>query len=139
MQQRLDLTRRNTKLPPEQWAPALIDTLLPEGSSEELVDELAAMLADFHPAATRTAAEAFAAADLSGMLAEIDVPTLMLYGELDARSPREVWQPIRDGIADSRLVVIPEVGHMVDMQGPERCNDEIRTFLQQVGTPRSSE
>lgn len=137
VQERLELTRRNTELPSEQWAPALIDTLLAEGSSPELVDELATMLADFHPTATRTALEAFAEADLSGMLTEIDVPALLLYGELDERSPQRVWQPIHDGIPDTRLVVIPEVGHMVDMQAPERCNDEIRAFARGVETTGS--
>lgn len=136
VQQRLALTRRNTELPPEEWAPALIDTLLPEGSSAELVDELTTMLADFHPAATRTSLVAFAEADLSGMLTEVDVPTLLLYGQLDVRSPRDVWQPIHDGIEGSRLVVIPEVGHMVDMQAPEHCNKEIRAFVRHVENAR---
>ena len=75
---------------------------------------------------------ALAEADLSDTLAEVDVPTLLLYGELDVRSPRSVWERIHGGIADSRLVVIPHVGHMVDMQVAERCNDEIRAFIRQV-------
>ena len=37
-----------------QWAPALIETLLPEGSDEALGDELGIVLADFHPAGTTT-------------------------------------------------------------------------------------
>ncbi len=49
VQRRVELTRRNTQLPPEQWAPDLIDTLLPEGADPQLADELATMLADFHP------------------------------------------------------------------------------------------
>jgi pimeloyl-ACP methyl ester carboxylesterase len=132
VRRRVELTRRNTELPPEQWAPALIDTLLFEGSSPELADELSTMIGDFHPAATRTAIEAFAEADLRDTLPEVDVPTLLLYGEQDVRSPREVWEPIHAGIARSRLVVIPGVGHMVDMQTAERCNAEIRAFLRQV-------
>lgn len=134
VQERVELTRRNTELPPGQWVPALIDTLLPEGSRGELADELETMLSDLHPAATRTSLEAFAEADLSGTLAEVDVPTLLLYGALDVRSPRRVWQPIHEGIANSKLVVIPEIGHMVDMQAPERCNAEIRAFLREVGS-----
>lgn len=93
VRQRLEVTRRNTELPPTQWAPALIDTLLPEGSSAELAGELATMLADFHPAATRTSLQAFAEADLSDTLAEVDVPTLLLYGELDVRSPGRSGSP----------------------------------------------
>lgn len=136
---RLELTRRNTTLPPERWAPALIDTLLPKGASPELADELAMMLADFHPQATRTSLESFAEADLSDMLADVDVPTLLLYGELDVRSPRHVWEPIHEGIVGSRLVIVPDVGHMVNMQASVRCNEEIRAFVQHVEnspTPR---
>jgi pimeloyl-ACP methyl ester carboxylesterase len=54
VQARLELTRRNTESDPAQWAPALIQTLLPDGSEAELVDELTVMLTDFHAAATRT-------------------------------------------------------------------------------------
>lgn len=131
-QHRLEVTRRNTELPPDEWVPDLIDTLLPEGSSPALADELAAMIADLHPAATRTSLQAFFEADLRDTLTDVDVPTLLLYGEVDVRSPREVWEPIHRGIPHSRLVVIPDVGHMVDMQAAERCNAEIRTFVQQV-------
>lgn len=131
-QRRLEVTRRNTELPPEDWIPDLIDTLLPEGSSPALADELAAMIADLHPAATRTSLQAFFEADLSDTLTDVDVPTLLLYGEVDVRSPREVWEPIHRAIPHSRLVVIPDVGHMVDMQAAERCNAEIRAFVQQV-------
>lgn len=134
VRRRVELMRRNTELPPAQWAPELIDTLLPEGSSPELADELATMIADLHPAATRTAIRAFAEADLRDRLAGVDVPTLLLYGELDVRSSREVWEPIHAGITPSRLVVIPDVGHMVDMQAAERCNDAIRAFLREVET-----
>ncbi len=126
---RVSLTRRNSERPPDEWAPALIETLLPGGSDPTLADELAEMLEDFHPAATRTSLQAFADADLRNTLTDVDVPTLLLYGELDVRSPAAVWEPIHAGIAHSKLVVIPGVGHMIDMQAPERCNAEIRTFL----------
>jgi pimeloyl-ACP methyl ester carboxylesterase len=129
---RLELTVRNSRLPAAEWAPALIETLVPEGSSPALADELVTMLDDFHPGATRTALRAFAEADLSGMLTSIDVPALVLAGELDVRAPRAVWEPIHEGIPHSRLVLVPGVGHMVDMQAPERCNAEIRSFLREV-------
>jgi pimeloyl-ACP methyl ester carboxylesterase len=138
VQRRVQLTLANTELPPAQWTPALIDTLLPEGSDAGLADELATMIADAHPAATRTAIQALAETDLTDMLPEVDVPTLLLYGELDVRAPEVVRAPIHAGIAHSRLVVIPEVGHMVDMQAAERCNDEIAAFLHRRENNRST-
>ncbi len=136
VQARLELTHRNTELPPEEWVPGLLQTLLPEGSDPELIDELTAMLSDFHPAATRTSLQALADADLTDTLGTIDVPVLMLYGELDVRSPRRVWEPIHRGIGHSELVLIPDVGHMVDMQASERCNAEIRAFVRRVEASR---
>lgn len=132
VEQRLQLMRRNSKRPPEEWAINLIDTLLTEGAEAGLADELEAMIADFHPSATRTALGALAEADLSNMLAGVNVPTLLLYGERDVRSPQEVWGPIHTQIPDSRLAVIPDVGHMVNMQQAKRCNAEIRAFVHEV-------
>lgn len=127
--ERLQLMERNSRRPPEKWLPALLDTLLPDDADDGLADELAGMIGDLHPAATRTALRAFAEADLRDVLPRIDVPTLMLYGERDVRAPRAVWGPIYEAIPDARLVIIPEVGHMVDLQAPDRVNDEIRAFL----------
>lgn len=132
VRRRLELIEHNTLRPPEEWVPALIDTLLAENAGEELIDELTIILSDLHPAATRTALRAFAEADLSASLADVDVPTLLLSGELDVRSPREVREPIHAGIAGSRLVVTPDVSHMVDMEAAGRCNAEIRSFLRRV-------
>lgn len=137
VQRRLELYLANTQLSPDEWVPAVLDTLLPSGSDECLTTELTTMLSDLHPAATRTALTAFAKADLRPALAEIEAPTLMIYGELDVRSPREVWEPIHEAIPDSKLVLIPDVGHMVDMQAPDRCNAEISTFLETVDQRRS--
>lgn len=137
VQRRLDLTFSNTRRPPAEWIPGMLDTLLPPGAEAGLVDELSTMLSDLHPAATRVALTAFAEADLRPALGRIDVPTLMIYGELDVRSPQDVWEPIRKGIRHADLVLLPEVGHMVDMQASERCNSEIRAFLQAVERGRS--
>lgn len=137
VQRRLELSIANTRRPPEHWVPAMLDTLLPPGSSTRLADELATMLSDRHPAATRVALTAFARADLRPALGRIDVSTLMLYGELDVRSGREVWEPIRAGIPHAEFVLIPAVGHMIDMQAVDRTNAEIRSFLETVEQRRS--
>ncbi len=129
VERRLDLTMANTRRPPEEWIPALLDTLLPPGSHQHLVDQLTTMLSESHPVATRIALTAFANADLRPVLEDLDVPTLLIYGALDTRSPAEVWEPLHRAIPGSKLIVIPDVGHMVDLQAPARCNAEIAAFL----------
>lgn len=137
VRRRLELTIANTQRPAEEWVPAMLGTLLPPDSDESVAQELTSMLSDSHPAATRVALTAFAKADLRPALAEIEAPTLLIYGELDVRSPREVREPIHEAIAGSELVLIPDVGHMVDMQAPDRSNAEIRAFLDDVERRRS--
>lgn len=132
VRRRLELTIRNTRRPPAEWVPELMTTLLPPASAGHLEAELGAMLSGRHPEATRVAIAAFAEADLRPALGSIEAPTLMIYGTEDVRSPREVWEPIRDALPNARLVLVPGVGHMVDMQAPERCNAEIRAFLEEI-------
>jgi pimeloyl-ACP methyl ester carboxylesterase len=131
---RLRLMLRNCDLPADRWAPALIQTLLTDRATAGLEDELMSIILAFHPAATRAAMRAFAEADLRDVLPNIDVPTLLLYGEGDVRTGPSVWEPLHSGIGGSKLVVIPDTGHVPEVQAPERFNAEIRAFLRQVGS-----
>jgi pimeloyl-ACP methyl ester carboxylesterase len=47
-------------------------------------------MADFHPAGMKTMARALAEADLRDVLPEIELPTLLLYGAKDVRSPLSI-------------------------------------------------
>ena len=69
------------------------------------------------------------------VLPEIDVPTLLLYGDADQRSPLAVAEDLHARIPGSTLVVIPGVGHQSNIEAAERFNAEVRSFL---GQPRAS-
>jgi len=94
-----------------------------------VVDEVVAIVSDFHPAGQRTVVRAFGEADLRDVLPRIDVPTLLLYGDRDVRSPVSVGEDLHAQIPGSRLVVIPGSAHLCDMEAPERFNAEVRRFL----------
>lgn len=132
VEERLQLYLRNSELPPHEWVPALIQTLLTDRATGNMVEELTAIISEFHPAATRVAIRAFAEADLRDVLPDIDVPTLLLYGDKDVRAPKHVWEPLHSGIRRSKLVLIPEVGHMIDIEAAERFDTEVRAFLRAV-------
>jgi pimeloyl-ACP methyl ester carboxylesterase len=57
------------------------------------------------------------------------VPTLLLYGADDARAPVAVAVALRDAIPTAQLVGIPDVGHLSNVEAPERFNAEVRRFL----------
>lgn len=135
VEQRLQLMERNIQAPTEEWAPTLIRTLVAPDAPGDIVDELVSIIAELHPAATAIALRALAEADLRDVLPRVDVPTLMLYGQRDERAPRSVWEPLQSAIPGAKLVLVPDVGHMVDMEAPTRVNDEIRRFLATVAAP----
>lgn len=129
VEQRLRQTVRQADLPPDEFAQAWLPTLLSESAPAEVVDEARAMLSEFHPAGVRVMAHASAEADLHDVLPRIDVPTLLLYGDKDVRSPLNVAEDLHTKIPASRLVVIPGAGHLSDMEAADRFNAEVRTFL----------
>jgi pimeloyl-ACP methyl ester carboxylesterase len=102
--------------------------LLADDAPSALADELIEILSGFHPISARTAAPAIAACDSRDLLPRIRVPTLLLWGEADVRSPLSVAEQFHDAIPDARLVVIPGAGHVSNMEQPARFNKEVREF-----------
>jgi pimeloyl-ACP methyl ester carboxylesterase len=112
----------------EEWLPTLFNSSPPA----DVVAEVATIMRDFHPAGMRAMARAFAEADLRDVLPTIDVPTLLLYGDADQRSPRKVAEEFHAAIPGSRLVWMQGVGHQSNLEAPARFNDEARAFLRSV-------
>lgn len=114
---------------PEQFIPSWIPTLLTERAAPTVVAEVASIMAQFHPAGMKVMLEASAHADYRDVLSTISVPTLLLYGENDRRSPLNVATAMHEQIPGSTLVVMPDVGHLSNVEAPERFNTEVRRFL----------
>ncbi|MEZ5909037.1 MAG: alpha/beta fold hydrolase [Hyphomicrobiaceae bacterium] len=62
-------------------------------------------------------------------LAEIDVPTVVIVGELDQMTPVKVAREMADAIPGARLEVIPGAGHLPTLETPEAVNDILRDWL----------
>jgi pimeloyl-ACP methyl ester carboxylesterase len=73
-----------------------------------------------------------AEADLRDVLPRIAVPTLLLWGGADVRSPLTVAEDLLAQIPGSDLVVIPGAGHLSNVEADERFNSEVRSFLRSV-------
>lgn len=120
---------RESNLPPRQFVPGWIPDLLTDAAPPAMVDAVMEIMAGFHPVGFRTMVQAFAQADLREVLPRISVPTMLLYGAADLRSPLSVAQSLHTRIPDSHLVVVPGVGHLSNVEAPERFNSEVRDFL----------
>jgi pimeloyl-ACP methyl ester carboxylesterase len=69
-----------------------------------------------------------AAADQRDLLPQIDVPALLVWGELDARSPLFVMRQFEAAIPDTTTVVIPGCGHVTNLERPDEFNGAVRAF-----------
>ncbi|MFN2587748.1 MAG: alpha/beta fold hydrolase [Actinomycetota bacterium] len=62
-------------------------------------------------------------------LTSIDVPTLIVVGENDTLTPPELSRKMHEHVGGSRLVVIPEAGHLSNLEAPEAFNGALAEFL----------
>lgn len=65
-------------------------------------------------------------------LAEIDVPTLIIHGAADQIIPLSDSQAMHQAIANSQLVIIPDAGHLMNLEQPDLFNEAVRTFLEEL-------
>lgn len=129
--ERLNRCLRESRLAPQEWVPQWVPDAFSPGAAQDLLDELAAIMWDFHPVGFRAMSRAVHP-DLSHALAAVDVPTLLIWGQHDTRSPLACGGQMREQISGARLVVIPEAGHLSNMEQPQRFNAEVRKFLLSV-------
>jgi pimeloyl-ACP methyl ester carboxylesterase len=86
------------------------------------------MAADARRESVRIQVALMAEADQRDLLPQIAVPTLLIWGEQDVRSPLSVARQFERAIPDTKLVVIPDAGHVSNLEQPERFNDAVRHF-----------
>jgi pimeloyl-ACP methyl ester carboxylesterase len=128
-EQRLARCLLESSLPAQEfvrrWVP---DEFFTEGASQDLEAEMAAVVSAFHPLGLRLMARTLAETDTTTLLPKIDVPTLLLWGDRDRRSPLSIASQFRDAVPNAELVVIASAGHVSNMEQPEVFNAHVRRF-----------
>uniref|UniRef100_A0A7C4FFS1 Alpha/beta hydrolase n=1 Tax=Thermofilum pendens TaxID=2269 RepID=A0A7C4FFS1_THEPE len=66
------------------------------------------------------------------IMASLEVPTLLISGELDYISPPEVVEEMSQLIRNSQKVVLKGVGHMPHRENPDEYNSIVLKFLRGV-------
>ncbi len=94
---------------------------------------LEAMAADVRRSSMLTALTAMAQADLTDVLPTIQVPTQLIWGALDVRSPLAVAREFERRIPGASLAVIPDCGHVSNLEAPQSFNEVVRRFLHTQG------
>ncbi len=68
--------------------------------------------------------------DARPQLPSIKCPTLVLVGDGDELTPPALSEEIAAGVAGSRLVVIPECGHLSTMEQPDAVNSALVEWME---------
>lgn len=134
VEQRLQFALRIADLPANEFEPDSMRGLFSDVMPENRADELRTIMSEIHPSGTRTMAYALAQADLREVLPRIDVPTLLLYGDADQRSPLSIARELHASIPGSKLTVMPGLGHECYLESAESFEAEVRNFLLKVGS-----
>ena len=69
------------------------------------------------------------AQDLSGVLSKVQVPTVVIWGEKDNITPLNDARVINQKIKGSKLEIIPNVGHDLNLKTPEKLSEAISKNL----------
>ena len=70
--------------------------------------------------------------DSTTLLSSIAIPTLVIVGADDVLTPPADAERIASGIAGAELVVIPDAGHLSNLEQPDRFTSAVEGFARKV-------
>jgi len=70
--------------------------------------------------------------DSTLLLADIDVPVLIIHGEDDQIIPVSQAEAMRDEIPNAKLVILPGAGHLPNLEQADAFNEAVWDFLQSL-------
>jgi pimeloyl-ACP methyl ester carboxylesterase len=129
-QERLRRCEQESYLPSDELVPKWVPVEFFNQPSADLVQEMANVVSSFHPAGFRLMAKSLAEADTTSALERIAVPVMLLWGAADRRSPIALAEHLGSLIPGAELALIPEAGHVSNMEQPERFSAGLRRFCQ---------
>jgi 3-oxoadipate enol-lactonase len=95
-----------------------------------VVAAIQAMISEATPDGVAAAQRAMAnRPDSTGLLKNIDVPTVVIHGLADRFISEAEARSMADAIPNAHFVEIPDAGHIPGMEQPERVNAALRKLL----------
>ena len=114
---------------PEEMAPAVADTLIGPKAPRSAYDRLLASMAALHVESYIKTVRATVLYDQQVNLPAIRVPTCLVFGSADKLTTADVGERMHEQIAGSELHVLPDAGHLVNIEQPDAFNRIMLDFL----------
>ena len=120
-----------------QGVGAIVDSMLPRLLSPKTIKHKPDLVATIRQIMLNSSVEGVVG-DLRGMmirldsiplLSKIQIPVLILAGKDDQIIPIDEAQAMNDLLPDSRLEIIEDAGHLLNMEQPEMYNRIVREFI----------
>jgi pimeloyl-ACP methyl ester carboxylesterase len=131
-QERFSACLRDASLPPNEFVLRYLPGMFSQSPTQVVREELAGIMSEFHPVGFRLMAASLAYADTRDLLPNIRVPTLLVWGDGDTRSPLTVADQFLNAVPGARLVVISGAGHVSNLEAPAQFNEQVRDFCSSV-------
>ena len=120
----------------EAYCETLLHKLLAERTrrdNPDLVDSVRRMMRETHPeTASAALLGMLARPNSSDLLSSIDVPTAVIVGEHDAITTVEEAREMSSAIRDASLHVIPDAGHLSNIENPDAFNAAVSELMSRV-------
>lgn len=126
--QRLSSCLLDAEAPAEEVVAKFLPGMFTDAVAREVRDELSAIMTDFHPVGFRVMSRSSAEMDTRALLPTIKVPTLLLWGDSDQRSPLSIAEQFSAAIPGAELAIVPNAGHVSNMEQPGAFNAHVRRF-----------
>jgi 3-oxoadipate enol-lactonase len=132
LEARLEPLRRGVS--PAELAPAVLRAVAGPRAPDAVIEEAARAMARIPAEGLAAACRCLVTHDLRGRLAAIEAPTLVAVGALDTETPPAYAERLAAEIPAARLEIVPEAGHLANLEQPGRVNALLAGFLD--GQPR---
>ena len=126
--ERLATCLQDASGPPEALDAKFVPGLFTDAAPQHLRDEISAIVAEFHPVGFRLMSLSSAEVDTRSLLPSLDVATMVLWGNDDRRSPLQVAEQLHAAIPGAELAIVPNAGHLSNMEQPDVFNGHVRRF-----------
>ena len=115
---------------PDDFAATMINAIVGPDCQEAIKQECIAAMARAQISGLALATRLIAGHDAVELLNRIACPVLVMAGEQDAETPPAYAHAIAERIPGAEVVIIPQAGHLVNLEQPEAVNGALMRFLQ---------
>jgi 3-oxoadipate enol-lactonase len=116
---------------PATMAPSAVRAIMAADAPESAIDAAVAAMGRVGSSAYEQAVRCLPTHDLRDELGAIDVPALVVVGELDAETPLPYAAHLAVAIPHARLEIVPGAGHLSNLEQPDAVNHLIAEFLEE--------